>query len=248
MYYCRNCKINYQTPLKRCLFCNNELINTGTTGGKRNGKLLWEGVLWPEGIELRQGVHYPERTRTNHAFFIFRRILLFLLILTNTICLYINYITRNSKEILYGMGWSFLVLGVSLFILELFHIAGRNLMKRLKVIWYSIIIMALGFWIGICIGKYQWALDYLLPFGFIITEFYATVLLLGGKRKIFDAAIYVFWLSLLGLLPILFRNLGWLNTQWVSITCGFYSGFTLFGLFFWGRKEFLEELKRRFYF
>ena len=103
MYYCRNCKINYQTPLKRCLFCNNELINTGTTGGKRNGKLLWEGVLWPEGIELRQGVHYPERTRTNTPFLYFEGYFYFCLYLPIP-SVYISIIQQEIRK-RYYMEW-----------------------------------------------------------------------------------------------------------------------------------------------
>lgn len=247
MRYCRNCKTNYQTPLDHCLFCNNELIDTGTLGGKKDGKLLWEGVLWPEGVELRPGFHYPVVTRTNHGFLMFRRLLLFLLVLANAVCLYLNYITRKPEESLHGMGWSFLVLGISIYVTGMLDIAGRNLMGRIKVIWFALTTVAIVFWIGVCAGEYQWAFDYLLPFGLIAVEFYATVLLIGGKRKVFDAAIYVLWLSLLGMLPYILKRCGLTVSDWASVTCGFYSGLTLFGLFFFGRKTFLEELKRRFY-
>lgn len=242
MQYCRNCKVNYQTPLKHCLFCNNELVDAGTVRGKKDGKLLWEGV------ELTSGFHYPKITRENHGFFMFRRIVLFLFVLANTICLYLNYSIRDPKKTLHGMGWSLLVLGVSFYIIGILNVAGRNLMKRIKVIWYALMTIAILFWIGMCVGEYQWALDYLLPFGLMITEFYATVLLIGGKRKLFDAAIYVFWLALFGLVFVSIIKQNLIQTQWACVTCEFYSGFTLFNLFFWGRKEFLEELKRRFYF
>lgn len=223
MRYCKNCKLNFQTPLSRCLFCNNELLI------KEN---------------LKEEFHFQEVKKEKHVLRTLARILIFLLIFGNSVCLYIDYITAADGK---QMSWSYIVLSVSVYVILILFALTRNTPVPIHIIWFCLSTLAELLVIGLVIENYHWALDYLIPFGLIGIELFATSLLLGGKKKLYDASIYVFILSLLGLVPAVIEKMGFVETSWPSVTSGFYSGVTLFGLFFFGRKTFLEELKRRFY-
>ncbi|HEX3077207.1 MAG TPA: DUF6320 domain-containing protein [Lachnospiraceae bacterium] len=221
MTYCKTCKIKYNTPIEKCLFCNNKLIVTTEMQSKVKYK-------YPE-VKGRDSSH------------IFIRMVIFLIIVANIACFAIDIM--DSEPI--RLSWSLYSFVSSIYLLLVIQYARRHSSFFNK--FYCILILTFleVTVIGLLSPNYHWAVDYIIPWGIITLNIFSILMTIGRKSKLFQYAIYVFGTSVLGFVPLVLTALKVTETTWPSLTCYMYSIVSLLGLLFFSSKETKEELIRR---
>lgn len=218
MKYCKTCRISYDAPLERCLFCNQKLDDDGT------------------GTTYSFTPHVKSRGLRH-----FNRIFIFINAISAMIALYLDY--RNGLP----LTWSLIVAISNLYAIMLFLILYVKSVWTTKLTKAVILtVMLIGF-IGLSIRDYGWALDYVFPLGITSNIMLLIVLLLLNRKRWYDYSLHLLSVSVLGLIPALFDLFNILDTRWPSVVC-YLTGFTtLLGMFLLSSKESKDEFKRRFH-
>lgn len=223
MKYCKNCSLSYHTPLKTCLFCNNELTTNNN---------LPESYAFPPFIK-----EPPVRKMT-------MKIIFFLNFVVNVICFYIDFMT--GKDSIFS--WSLYVLGATIYTYLFLHLMTKKASAIYKVFLLFIITILELLSIGMISGTYHWATDLILPFGIITLNITMTSFLFGRRTKLYDNTIYVLLSCIFSFVPLLLLLLNITNTSWPSITCIIYSVIIFFTLCYFRSQELKNELYRRLHF
>ena len=218
MRYCKSCHINYHTPLTNCMFCNNELHKLNNTP---------EEHLYPPIVSERNNSHF------------LLKLYFFLYIITNIICTFIDY------KVSVGFFWSHLVLTYTSYGLMLLVLYIGNYTNALKIFLTFILSIGTLLLTGFILENYHWGIDFVLPFGIILTNLTMTFFVIGKPTKLYDNAIYLLVGSLLGFIPLILVVKNITITAWPSITCTLYCVFTFLALFIFSSKGTKEELIRR---
>ena len=225
MRFCNTCHIKYEVSLTHCLFCNNTLEPlqpTDCANVERN---------------------YPAYQKIHHRRMIFLKLIMFLVFVTNVICIFINQRTNEGQ-----LSWSFYVIVSTIYALFVFVFMTKHGRFLKKVVQSVLLTDALLLSLGVISRAYHWCSDYVLPISIMLLNLYAVFHLFGKKQRMYDYSIYVINLSVLGLLLgiLLYANLA--STLWAIITCIIYSSVTLLALFLFSPKTTWEELRRRLHF
>ena len=225
MKYCNTCHIKFEPPFKHCIFCNNTL----------------ESLQSEQAI--REEWNYPIYQKIHHGRKIFLKLLTFLVVATNLICILINQFTTGGE-----LSWSLYVVASTIYTLLLVtSITQRGRLLK-KVVQGVLLTDALLLCLGAIAGSYHWCVDYVLPISVSALNLYAVFHLIGKKQRMYDYSVYVLNLSVLGIAfgILLYTNL--VVTPWAIITCMIYSIITLLALFLFSPKATWEELLRRLHF
>ena len=225
MKYCNTCHIKFETPFNHCIFCNNTLEPLQS---KEASSDEW---------------NYPVYQKIHHGRIIFLKLLTFLVVVANLICIFINRITSRG-----ALSWSLYVAASTIYTLLLVtSITQRGRLLK-KVVQVVLLTDALLLCLGAIAGSYHWCIDYVLPISVMALNLYAVFHLFGKKQRMYDYSVYVLTLSVLGIAfgILLYTNL--VVTPWAIITCMIYSIVTLLALFLFSPKATWEDLLRRLHF
>lgn len=218
MKYCKTCKISYDTPLERCLFCNQSLEDDG------------------DKTSYSFTPHVKKR-RLKHA----NRIFVFINTVSALIALYLDYGNNAS------LTWSLIVAISNLYAIVLFLILYVKSVWITKLTKTVILTVMVILFLGLSIRDYGWALDYVFPLGITSNIALLIILLLVNRKRWYDFSVHLLSVSVLGLVPALFDLLHVLDTRWPSILCYLTGMTTLLGMFLLSSKESKDEFKRRFH-
>jgi len=218
MKYCKTCKVYYDTPLERCLFCSKKLDDDHTE------------------LSYSFTPHVKSRGLKH-----FNRIFIFINAISAMIVLYLDY--RNGLP----LTWSLIVSISNLYAIVLFLILYVRSVWTTKLTKSVILtVMIIGF-VGLSMRDYGWALDYVFPLGITSNILLLITLLLLNRKHWYDLSVHLLSISILGLIPALFDLFNILDTRWPSVVCYLTSMTTLLGMFLLSSKESKDEFKRRFH-
>lgn len=220
MKYCNSCQIKYNTPLKKCVFCNNELSILDSTDMYYN---------------------YPIFIKEKKTSYLFMKIFSFLLVLANIICLFVDLKTASKPRI----NWSLYILSASIYSTLLLWNFLRYGDKIKKIISFFLVSIIFLISIGTINGNYHWAIDYILPFGIITSTLLMTFSLFGKRNKLYDFSVYVIISACLSIVPLFFYLANVTITDWPTLACFLYCFVTIAALFVFRPKDTMNELKRR---
>ena len=219
MKYCKTCHVHYDTTLDHCILCNGELEQEG---------------------ETLSTFKFSEMTKRSTSRF-FTRFFIFLLIIASIISIYLDY--QDDKTLI----WSLVVTTAAFYLISLrsaIFVSTIWTSKFVKSNLLSIIAITL---IGLSIGSYDWAIEYVITFAIIFNIFIISLLIIFNKKKWFDYFSSLIIIVLIGLLPGLLILFSWITVVWPSRICFAYSLFTLLGIISLPSKSSREEFKRRFH-
>lgn len=219
MKYCKNCNLSYHTPLDDCIFCNNELNTTK---------------------DARLAYSYPAFTKESNTRNATLKIISFLFIISNLICLVIDLNSGNKS-----ISWSLYVLSASIYSYVFLHIITKKAPAIKKIFHLFIISLLELISIGLLLNSYYLVTDFILPFGIIALISTMASFLFGKRIKLFDTIIYTFSSCLLALPSLILLLFQVTNVDWPSIACIIYSVIILIALCYFRPEEIKNELSRR---
>jgi len=219
MKYCKTCHVHYDTTLNHCILCNGDLEQVG---------------------EKQSTFKYSEMKKKSTSR-LFLRLLIFLLVVASIIGIYLDY--QEGKN----LDWS-LVLAISaMYLISLRRAIFVSTIWTSKFVKSNLLTIIAIVLIGLSIGSYGWAIEYVLPFAIMVNISIISLLTLINKNKWYDYFSSLIIIVLIGLLPGLFILLKVVSVAWPSFVCFSYSLFSLLGIIFLPSKSSREEFKRRFH-
>lgn len=219
MKYCKTCHVHYDTTLNHCILCNGDLEQVG---------------------EKQSTFKYSEMKKKSTSR-LFLRLLIFLLVVASIIGIYLDY--QEGKN----LDWS-LVLAISaMYLISLRRAIFVSTIWTSKFVKSNLLTIIAIVLIGLSIGSYGWAIEYVLPFAIMVNISIISLLTLINKNKWYDYFSSLIIIVLIGLLPGLFILLNVVSVAWPSFVCFSYSLFSLLGIIFLPSKSSREEFKRRFH-
>lgn len=219
MKYCKTCHVHYDTTLNHCILCNGDLEQVG---------------------EKQSTFKYSEMKKKSTSR-LFLRLLIFLLVVASIIGIYLDY--QEGKN----LDWS-LVLAISaMYLISLRRAIFVSTIWTSKFVKSNLLTIIAIVLIGLSIGSYGWAIEYVLPFAIMVNILIISLLTLINKNKWYDYFSSLIIIVLIGLLPGLFILLKVVSVAWPSFVCFSYSLFSLLGIIFLPSKSSREEFKRRFH-
>lgn len=179
------------------------------------------------------------------------RLLLFISIVVGGISLLINLLLIET-----GL-WSLVVISgiIYLWILIKYTImTNYNISLRLlfQAIAVTIFVFAIERFIPLLTkepASRRWSLEYVMPFVMIATSLSITMLIFIRPLKYREYVFYLFCMSILGFIPLIFHFLKLIEPHGYipSLICAAYSVVTLLGMFFFGDRATKDELIKRFH-
>lgn len=214
--------------MKHCKICN---LNYDSNINKC---LFCDNEL--EVVDNINNNYYPYYKKKNNN--LFYKIFIIINLISLVITLFID-ILHNKY-----LSWSLIVLSSNIYLILLFYfLLYKN--KLSKVISFLILTTLLVISIGFIIKDYYWALDFVLPFSLIISNFILFILVLISKSKDhLSSLLIITFFGLLSLLLVIFKIS---KISWAIYSCFFYSIFILLSLFVFIPKDLKEEFKRKFH-
>ncbi|MDD3243596.1 MAG: DUF6320 domain-containing protein [Eubacteriales bacterium] len=228
MKYCERCGVAVNTPRTKCPLCYGDL--TGEAAQEEQ---------YPQPVG-----HVPEKRRYN----VVARIFFFLSILFGAACLITNFLTDRFQSL-----WSVLVVVGMLYIwlLVRYVIIGRvNIARRLMAqLMGSIVFVLFLEWFITGGVVHGWAFTYAIPAMNVAATTAITMIICIRFLKWTSYTLYQFITALMGLLPLVFWLVGWVQpgVWWPSLASAFYSLATLIGMFIFADRKYKNELLRRFH-
>ena len=220
MKYCKNCQIKYDSPINKCLLCQNNLEKID------------------DDIEINNFTKHIKKKKTLQIIF---KSFIVLNIISIVTTLLINY--YSSKQFTWGLIVSisniFLVLIIGLIISKAktsTKISGSILLATILTIIISFII-----------ENYHWAIDIVLPFSLIFITFINTIITLSKKSKWQDHISMLLISSFLNIIIFILNIVNVTNTKWAITGSLLYGVITILALLIFSPKDLKEEFLRRFH-
>ena len=223
MKACRNCEIMIESPIDNCPLCNTKLH------------------IVNDSPEIAAFPNLHQKAIKNYLIF---RILLVLSLSIGIISLTVDLLTPP------GVSWSLLVI-VNMIYMWIALGSAFFSQRRLgfNVFVQVLSLAALLFVISrLVIPIANWALDYIIPFCFILGTFCITIITIVKRMQVREFVLYFILTALLGFIPLLFVLLGLVSVTWPSIGSAVYSGLSLIGIFVFADHATKMELRKRFHF
>lgn len=220
MKYCSDCNVKIRNDIQKCPLCDSSKLDI---------------------IDNFFVVDYPKISPVGY-FFIYKRILLFLLIVSSGVCLIINYIVSNT------ISWSLIVIFGSLYIWGSLD----NSIKKMKnfgdiVMYQTFLLSCLVFVIDFATDFNRWSINYVLPFIFVVAILMINFALIIRPSIVIYNIVYLLLASILGISPIFMIIFGKVTIVWPSIVSVICSIFTIIGMFIFINKQTRSEIKKRFH-
>lgn len=219
MKYCKSCKLNYDTDLEKCLFCNQTLENHGETEPMFKFAIL---------------------TKKRHTHF-FYRFFIFINIISALVSIYIDYLGGLP------LSWSYIVALTHAYVVTMFILmwsASLWISRISKIIVVSILSIIL---LGLAINDASWAIDYVFPLSIMANMLMLSLIIIFNRKKWFEYFGNLFIISIIGLIPGLLNILRVTVVTWPSAASFTYASVTLLGMIALPSKASREEFKRRFH-
>lgn len=225
MKYCSNCKVSVNSSKVYCPLCCSNL-----------------SVIDEQDCED----YYPDlesETRLKSKADFTYRLLLFLSIVSVSLCLFINFMMWS------GVLWSLIIfLGISLlWEIVAFSILGRN-NPGLKVVCNMIVLSVTLTSLDAVTGWHQWSINLVLPFIIIASTLTITIILYKKRTKWREFMIYQLIITINGLIPGILYLCGFVKIFWPVGTSLLYALLTIIGIWIFADKQLENELKKRFHF
>lgn len=219
MQYCPTCHVYIRGNGKRCILCGNLLPTQ--QGGEA------EEEIFPQ---------IPFAYKRHLAL----RILAFLSLCAVVVSFTVRTMvpTRVNWPMLVAFGLT------SLWLCIIVALRKRHNVPK-TILWQAVMVSALSLLWDWLTGWKNWSLDYLIPIVFVAS---AALLYLTAKIKklgVRDYITYVVLDSVLGMLPIAFILLDWVDTPYPSILCAAVSALLLSGVLIFQWDSVRRELSRR---
>lgn len=234
MKYCKICALKVNTHVDHCPLCAATISeidsDCNTTDTQACNHAQPDYSIYPPKSE---GIKY------NLTF----RIFLFLSIVAVAVCGLINILSYD------GYLWSLIVLGSVGFG---WAAVGYPLIVR-KNIGHHVMVDAIALCLYFIMTRFVmksagWSLDYVIPFMFIASTTFISLIILIRHMKWREYALYQFVTIILGLLPVISVIAGLVESIWPSIGSALYSFVTLLGMLIFADKKYKNELIKRFHF
>jgi hypothetical protein len=218
MQYCPTCHVRIRGSGKRCVLCGNLLP------ARQDGE---EEEIFPQ-IPFTYSRHLA------------LRILAFLSLCAVIVSFTVRFMvpTRINWPMFVAFGLSSLWLCI-IIVLRKRH----NLPKT--ILWQSVMVSILSLFWDWLTGWKNWSLDYLVPIVFIVS---AVLLYLTAKIQTLGVRDYITYILLdgvLGMVPIAFILLNWVDTPYPSILCAAVSIVLLSGVLIFQWDSIRKELGRK---
>lgn len=231
MKKCPQCHVNVETLHSRCPLCYADL----------KGQMADDFVEpYPKGE-----VAAPPRKAYN----ITMRALVFTSLVAAAVCLLANGLSDRFQK-----PWSLVVIGGILFIwlLVRYVIMGKvNIARRLmmQLVGSEAFVLLLEWFITDKSVIQGVAFTYVIPFMNVAATTAITMILVVRYLHWTAYTLYQFITAMLGLLPLLFWLLGWIQpgVWWPSLVSAAYSLAILAGMFIFANRKYKNELARRFH-
>lgn len=213
--YCEHCKVHVSGRGPRCPLCQNPMLSG----------------------EASPGV-FPALSGHKSKWGILLRSLLFVSFAAVVLCVTIDTLLPDSSAwpwyVAAAVGCMWLCAANAI-------IRRRNLQKNIlwMVFWISLLSAAWDWWTG----WNHWALDYVIPFLFILSMMVISILCFVSKRG--GSMVYVLLNALFGLSPLLPLSMGWVHTRYPSVLCVAISVLCLGELAVFRNHLISDEIKKR---
>lgn len=200
---------------------------------------LCQGVLELGGETVQA---YPDIFGQRKKLVIFRRVVLFLVLVGVALCLYIDYHTRDA------MHWSFIaaggiLLGAMVFFVMTDPAAGYR--KRMILTLFGSFAYIL--FIDIVTGFAGWSVNYVLPGAIFLINIALILLMLINRRNWQSYMVYQIGGILIGAVPVVLIFAGIVTVPVLSELAFGSSVFLFVGTLLFGGRVARLELQRRFY-
>lgn len=220
MKSCKACGVAVANRLSRCPLC--------------------EHPLTEESAEYERD--YPT-VRSRRRYRVLFKIVLFLSLVLGAVSLFIDYVSPSQ------MLWSYIVVAATLYlwVSVLFALrSSRNvgLMVLVQVFGLSGLLVLVDF----LTGNHHWALDYVVPGMTVFGSLIITLTILVKPMHFRDYLLYQLVIALFGILCLFLLWCGVPGVHWTYYASGFYSVFTVVGMFLFADRKTKHELKKRFHF
>ncbi len=219
MKYCKTCQVHYDTTLEHCILCNGDLDHDGEKESTFKFNVM--------------------RKRSTSTFFL--RFFIFLFLIASMISIYLDY--QDGKD----LSWSLIVTIASLYLISLRRAIFVSTIWTSKFIKSNLLSMIAITLIGLSIGSYDWAFNYVLPISIVVNIFMISMLIIFNKKKWFDYFSSLIIIAIIGLIPGVFILFRVVTVTLPSLICFAYAFFTLLGIVALPSKSSRDEFKRRFH-
>ncbi|WP_066504097.1 DUF6320 domain-containing protein [Abyssisolibacter fermentans] len=192
--------------------------------------------------EAKKNPEYPKYDINQMRQNLKLRFLLFLSIIIISICTLINVLNYN------GVPWVLYIISP---ILYLWLLIRNTLMSKthygVRILLQLIGISFFLFVIDTTQGGYSWSVNIVIPFLIIVAIILITIIVYTKQMLWKDYIGYLFVMTFIGFIPILFFAIGIVDTLWPSAVSALYAILTLVGMFILSNKKFKTEFIRRFH-
>lgn len=223
MKKCPNCKVFFKTERKSCPFCHNVLDKINEDNSYQE---------YPK-YEIENP---PKRT------FLKICILVTLLIIVSTIT--INLLTINKENPVY---WFTIVLGGLFFT---WILVGVTIISKNNIV-LKIILQAIT--VELILHSIEmntelpttFSLVYVIPFIFVAIILTSSILMLSMPKRAHSYILYLIIMSVLGIIPFIIILVKDYKPLWPSLCSLCVSSVTIIGIFFFGFRTLIEELRKK---
>ncbi|MDD2956350.1 MAG: DUF6320 domain-containing protein [Oscillospiraceae bacterium] len=220
MKTCKACGVTVENRLENCPLCERPLKEV-TPDYERD---------------------YPG-VRSHRRYRILFKAVVFLSLAVGAVSLFIDYISPSQ------MLWSYLVVAATLYLWVSVLFALRSshnvgLMVLVQILGLS----GLSVLVDYLTGNHHWAIDYVIPGMTVLGSLVITLTILVKPMHFRDYLLYQLVIALFGLLCLLLLWFDIPIVRWGYYASGFYSAFTVLGMFLFADRKTKHELKKRFHF
>ncbi|MEG0804484.1 MAG: DUF6320 domain-containing protein [Pygmaiobacter sp.] len=220
MKYCESCKVKLEGGQTRCPLCHNPVREIG-------------------GEEYRAFPAIPQLNPQKNFLY---RLLQFLTIVVATVAVSLNVV-------LHGTGWwsLFILAGLASGWVCLFVFIRKRHNPLKALCWQATLGILIAVLWDVGTGWHGWSINFVVPV--LLLTAMATALVLGLALRIPTAESFIFicWINVLGLVPLIFILTGILKFIYLSLACVAASVIYFAALFTLEGAPFRSELRRRFH-
>ena len=220
MRHCKSCKLEIENNLTKCPLC---------------------GTYTEETSDIYNN-DYP-KVKISYLYDLINKCILFFAISTSIVSLFVNRYLASSTP------WSIIAI-VGVFYI---YLSARLILKKGKnygffIMTQVVFVSVLTFVIDYFLGYLGWSVNYVIPFVIISGSIVITTISIIQPFKYKEYIIYLFIITLLGLIPLILIFSHVAKVYWTNAVCVLYSVLTVIGMLLFTHRRFKTELKRRLHF
>ncbi len=220
MRSCENCNVQVYDSEEHCPLCQKYL-----------GKPVETSVQYP----FYESIIKEKR--------VMRNLPMFITLLVNTICVFINIFTHGKGEII----WSIIVVTSMTYSLVMYYIIKKHMRYGKKVLYTYISLSLFLIIIDIVSGRLLWSIAYVFPFLTMATALYITVLAIRNKRMFSEYFGFLLVVTVISFLSFILFFLRFNRSGWGAFIPTLTSAILSLGLYLFAEKNLKEQIKKYFH-